>query len=119
MSDNRPIKEKRNRYLHYEIRLNGHLDARWTDWFDGLTITYDDDGDTLLTGWVVDQAALYGLLKKARDLGLPLVSANPVEPGLSAVFPLHESRALSQGNPPEGKSQDDTKPCRRKKEIKK
>jgi hypothetical protein len=61
--------------LNYEIRLQGHLDARWTKWFDGL------NGDTLLSGPVVDQAALHGLLKKVRDLGLPLVSVSPVEPG--------------------------------------
>jgi hypothetical protein len=65
----------------YEIRLKGHLDDRWTDWFEGLTITLEEDGDTLLTGPVVDQAALHGLLKKVRDLGLPLLSVNPVEPG--------------------------------------
>ena len=60
----------------YEIRLKGHLDDRWTGWFDGLTITLEDNGDTLLTGPVIDQAALHGLLKKVRDLGLPLQSVN-------------------------------------------
>ena len=65
----------------YEIRLKGHLDDRWGDWFGGLTITLEDNGDTLLTGPVADQAALYGLLKKVRDLGMPLLSANRVEPG--------------------------------------
>ncbi len=64
----------------YEICLKGHLDARWADWFEGLTITLTEHGDTLLTGPVIDQAALYGLLKKVRDLGLPLLSVNPVEP---------------------------------------
>jgi hypothetical protein len=63
----------------YKIRLKGHLDDRWADWFEGLTITLEDNGDTLLTGPVVDQAALHGLLKKVRDLGMPLVSVNPVE----------------------------------------
>ena len=62
----------------YQIRVTGHLGADWTDWFEGLTITQEDNGDTLLTGSVVDQAALYGLLKKVRDVGLPLVSVNPV-----------------------------------------
>jgi len=57
-----------------EIRIKGHLDDKWADWFDGLTITSADNGDTLLTGPVVDQAALHGLLRKVRDLGLPLVS---------------------------------------------
>ncbi len=58
----------------YQIRLKGHLGFQWTDWFEGMTITLEDDGDTLLTGPVVDQAALHGLLKKVRDLGIPLVS---------------------------------------------
>jgi len=63
----------------YEIRIKGHLGRQWTDWFDGLDITLDDSGDTLLTGRLVDQAALYGLLRKVRDLGMPLVSVTPVK----------------------------------------
>ncbi|MBE3067448.1 MAG: hypothetical protein IMZ73_08505 [Chloroflexi bacterium] len=66
---------------YYEIRIKGHLDSHWTDWFEGLTITLEEDGNTLLTGPVIDQAALQGLLKKVRDLGMPLVSVSPVEPG--------------------------------------
>ncbi len=65
----------------YEIRIKGHLDNRWADWFEGLTITLEEDGNTLLTGPVIDQAALHGLLKKVRDLGMPLVSVSPIEPG--------------------------------------
>jgi hypothetical protein len=65
----------------YEIRLKGHLNNRWTGWFEGLTIALQDNGDTLLTGMVIDQAALHGLLKKVRDLGMPLVSISPLEPG--------------------------------------
>ena len=65
----------------YQIRLKGHLGSQWTDWFEGLTITLEEDGDTLLTGPVIDQAVLYGLLKKVRDLGMHLVSVSPVEPG--------------------------------------
>jgi hypothetical protein len=65
----------------YEIRIKGHLDDQWSDWFGGLTITLEDNGDTLLTGPVVDQAALHGLLKKVRDLGMPLVSVSPLEHG--------------------------------------
>jgi len=64
----------------YEIRVKGHLDVRWVDWFGVLTITLEDSGDTLLTGPVVDQAALHGLLKKVRDLGMPLLSVIRVEP---------------------------------------
>ena len=58
----------------YEIRLKGHLNARWADWFDGLTLTQESDGTTVLSGSVVDQAALHGLLGKVRDLGLPLIA---------------------------------------------
>jgi len=75
----------------YQIRIEGHLNQQWMDWFEGLTITLEDNGDTLLTGPVVDQAALYGLLKKVRDLGLPLVSVNPVESG-SATAPGRDMR---------------------------
>ena len=60
----------------YQIRLQGHLNAQWADWFDGMHITLEDNGETLLTGPVADQSALYGLLKKVRDLGLPLLSLN-------------------------------------------
>jgi hypothetical protein len=67
----------------YQIRIKGHLGPQWADWFGGLTVTLEEDGDTLLTGPVVDQAALHGLLKKVRDLGMPLVSVSPVEPGLA------------------------------------
>ena len=63
----------------YQIRVKSHLGSDWTDWFEGLTITLEEDGDTLLTGPVVDQAALHGLLKKVRDLGIFLVSINPVQ----------------------------------------
>jgi len=65
----------------YQIRIKGHLGHQWTEWFEELTITLEEDGDTLLTGPVVDQAALHGLLKKVRDLGMPLLSVNRVEPG--------------------------------------
>jgi hypothetical protein len=63
----------------YQIRIKGHLGRQWTEWFGGLTITLEDDGVTLITGLVVDQAALHGLLRKVRDLGVPLLSVNHVE----------------------------------------
>ena len=66
----------------YHIRLQGHLDSGWGDWFGGVTVTFNDDGTTLLIGEVIDQAALHGLLKKVRDLGLPLISVNRVNPGM-------------------------------------
>lgn len=68
-----------------EIRLKGHLEARWIEWFDGLAITLDENGNTLLSGPVADQAALHGLLKKVRDVGLPLLSINSVEPRANRV----------------------------------
>ena len=60
----------------YEIKIQGHLDTKWSEWFYGMTITHESDGTTTLTGEIVDQAALHGLLKRIRDLGLPLISVN-------------------------------------------
>ena len=83
---NRRMSNKRNPIIDpiqtivYEIRLKGHLSHQWTEWFEGLTITLEEDGNTLLTGPVIDQAALHGLLKKVRDLGMPLLSVNRVKP---------------------------------------
>jgi hypothetical protein len=68
----------------YEIRVHGHLDGRWSEWFNGLALAYEPDGATVLTGPVADQAALYGLLERMRDLGLSLLAVNRVqatEPG--------------------------------------
>jgi hypothetical protein len=74
----------------YEIRLKGHLDTRWAAWFDGLSLTHQSDGTTVIHGPVADQAALHGLLQKIRDIGLPLVSVicvEPDEPGVPSVKP--------------------------------
>jgi hypothetical protein len=81
MSETHALPEYHEESRLYEIRIKGHLDDRWSDWFGGLTITLEEDGDTLLTGPVIDQAALHGLLKKVRDLGMPLVSVSPLEHG--------------------------------------
>jgi hypothetical protein len=62
----------------YEIRLTGHLDARWTAWFDGLTVGHESDGTTVLSGPIADQAALHGVIQRVRDLGLPLVSVTRI-----------------------------------------
>jgi hypothetical protein len=72
--------EDRNEPGLYEIRIKGHLDDKWADWFEGLTITRADNGETLLRGPLVDQAALHGVLRKVRDLGLPLLSVNTAVP---------------------------------------
>jgi hypothetical protein len=71
----------------YEIRLMGHLAGRWSAWFDGLALTCESDGTTVIAGHVVDQAALHGLLAKVRDTGLPLVSVTHVEPDDPATSP--------------------------------
>lgn len=71
--------EQNKEIMIYQIRIEGQLDQQWTDWFEGLTITQEADGKTVLTGHVVDQSALHGLLKKVRDLGMPLVSVNRIE----------------------------------------
>ncbi len=68
-----------DRPRQYVIRVEGRLGAEWAEWFEGLTVTPLENGETLITGWVADQAALHGLLKKVRDLGLPLLSVNPLE----------------------------------------
>lgn len=74
----------------YEIRIKGHLDDRWAKWFGGLTITLEEGGNTLLTSQA-DQAALHGLLKKVRNLGLPLLSVNRVEPGQAGATDVGET----------------------------
>lgn len=78
---------------HYEIRLTGHLHSRWATRFDGLSLTTEGDGTTLIAGRVVDQAALHGLLQKVRDIGLPLLSVTQVEPNPpSAKGQHHDDR---------------------------
>jgi hypothetical protein len=79
MSDIRTPTGRRPESGQYEIRLRGHLDNRWAAWFDGMTLARDGDGTTVIHGFVVDQAALHGLLQKVRDVGLPLVSVTRVD----------------------------------------
>lgn len=72
---------------HIEIRVSGHLGSRWTAWFDGMTLTPDDDGTSVISGVVVDQAALHGLLQTLRDLGITLISLTPLAPGTAGADP--------------------------------
>jgi hypothetical protein len=91
MSNERSPERDADQPMVYQIRIKGHLRPQWTDWFDGLTITLEEDGNTLLTGTVIDQAALHGLLKKVRDLGIPLLLVNSVNPNqveVSIVKPV-------------------------------
>ena len=81
MSETYTVPEDHYQPGSYEIRIKGHLDNRWATRFEGMTLTLADNGDTLLTGLVVDQAALHGLLRRVRDLGMPLVSVISVETG--------------------------------------
>ncbi|HSN93437.1 MAG TPA: hypothetical protein VLR89_00080 [Anaerolineaceae bacterium] len=78
----------------YRIRIKGQLDSQWTEWFEGLTITLEGNGNTLLTGLVVDQAALHGLLKKVRDLGMPLISVCTVESGAEGTSEINPSNLI-------------------------
>ena len=77
----------------YEIRIRGHLDSRWATWFDGLSLRADSDGTTVIHGPVIDQSALHGLLRKVRDVGLPLISVTRIDSeDVPAVAPAgHES----------------------------
>ena len=79
MSDKLKLPMDSSQPMIYQIRIKDHLSREWTDWFEGLTITLEDNGDTPLTGPVIDQAALYRLLKKVRNLGMSLVSLNPID----------------------------------------
>jgi hypothetical protein len=80
MSSEQDQKTALTQSMIYQIRVEGYLDPQWSDWFEGLSITLENNGATLLTGPVVDQAALYGLLRKVRDLGMPLLSVIRIQP---------------------------------------
>ncbi len=81
MSNELDPKPEPPQLIIYQIRIKGHLGREWTDWFEGLAITLEDNGETLLTGPVVDQAALHGLLRKVRDRAMPLLLVNRITPG--------------------------------------
>lgn len=85
MPDEDPPERKNDQPVEYQIRIKGHLGQLWMDRFEGLTITLEADGNTLLTGSGLDQAALHGILKKVRDLGLPLLSVNSIASGADAA----------------------------------
>ncbi|WP_027086194.1 hypothetical protein [Cohnella panacarvi] len=79
MSERNGSAEDQREHARYEIRLKGHLDSRWSGWFEGMSFSYGNDGTTVLAGRIVDQAELFGMLRKVRDLGLPLVSVIQME----------------------------------------
>jgi hypothetical protein len=85
MAYNRDPTTDQDQPFIYQIRIKGHLGGEWTEWFGGLTITLEDNGETLLVGPVVDQASLHGLLRQVRDLGMPLLSVTRVESGQADV----------------------------------
>ena len=87
--------------LVYEIRLKGHLGSQWADWFSGLSLTLEDNGETVLTGPLADQSALHGVLKKVRDLGMPLLAVNRIErhasDGVNVRFEPDASITITKG----------------------
>lgn len=102
MTERHPSRGSRPEAQRYEIRLAGHLDARWAEWFDGLAVSRHGDGTTIVRGSVADQAALHGLLQRVRDLGLPLVSVTQVEtdhPSRARATlehsPIHETEIIN------------------------
>ena len=81
----------------YEIRVKGHLDGRWSEWFDGLTIANGENGDALLAGEIVDQSALHGVLNKVRDLGLPLMAVSRIESMPESLRPIQQDDEKGAG----------------------
>ena len=98
MSETDTAAEAQDEPGRYEMRIRGHLDDRWAAWFEGLSITLEDNGDTLVTGPVVDQAALHGLLRKVRDVGMPLISVIRVEHGQADASDVKQSNNQTGAN---------------------
>ena len=96
MSEGRGSAADRHDAGRYELRVKGHLDTRWTEWLDGLSLTHQNDGTTVIHGPVADQAALHGVLQKLRDLGLPLISVTSVEPDQAATLDPPITRHLER-----------------------
>jgi hypothetical protein len=96
MSNEQYPRQRAGRSTVYQLRIEGHLGSQWMEWFDGLTITLTENGDTLLTGQVIDQAALHGILKKIRDLGMPLLSVNVVDPNQPDMAGFDKPLGLSR-----------------------
>jgi hypothetical protein len=94
MSNRHNHKNESSQLLVYQIRISGHLGPQWMDWFDGFSIRLEENGDTTLTGGVEDQAALFGLLKKVRDLGMPLLSVSPVETDPTTTIGISQANQL-------------------------
>ena len=90
MADEQKSNPDADQQTIYQFKLKGHLSQQWLNWFEGLIVTLEEDGNTLLSGTVVDQSALHGILKKIRDLGMPLLSMNSVETGAQDVSDNHE-----------------------------
>ena len=82
----------------YEIRVKGHLDGRWSEWFDGLTIANVENGDALLSGEIVDQSALHGVLNKVRDLGLPLMAVSRIKSMPEGLRPIKQDDEKELGS---------------------
>ena len=99
MSETRASAQDPHKPGQYEIRVKGHLENRWAEWFDGLALTSVSDGTTVIHGPVVDQAALHGLLRKVRDIGLPLISVAHVEPDQPDPRPTSELTTPDRSTP--------------------
>ncbi len=79
MTDEQQANPDAHQQMVYQFRIKGHLGTQWMGWFEGLTVILEEDGNTLLSGPVIDQSAMHGILKKIRDLGMPLLSMNPID----------------------------------------